>query len=273
MRKSILCATLLLLCAAMPIAPGYGSYANSSRLWPGNSRAGDPVMIPICWENPTSGDATPRGWVQDALQSQWGRYGRINFTGWGTCAKSSPGIHVLNTNTWRATTDAAGYGGYPWVNGGKYDSNGSLTNGVQVNLSQGCPNYATSEHCIRALALHEFGHAIGFYHEEERPDYTGDRCGNGIYQNNQPQEYGGYDRDSVMSYLGQGAPKCKSAVTNPETLWKDQLSAGDIAGVQWAYGRRIMGQVVAMGGRCLAGGSSANGAQPFLWDCDEYGGA
>ena len=128
---SILGSALVLFYASMPISTGYAAYANSSRLWPGNTHAGDPVMIPVCWENPTSGDATQRGWIQDAIQSQWGRYGRINFRGWGTCAKSSPGIHVLNTSTWatpefRATTDATGIGGYPWLDGGKYDSNGNL---------------------------------------------------------------------------------------------------------------------------------------------------
>jgi len=130
--------------------------------------------------------------------------------------------------------------GDPWLDGGKYDVNGNLTNGVHVDLNVACADYATNEHCIRALALHEFGHAIGFYHEEERPELTGDRCGNkSNYYNDKPLELGGYDLESVMSYKGQAAPKCAPSLTHPTTYWKNQLGAGDIAALQAAYGRRI----------------------------------
>ena len=244
-------------------------YANSGRFWPGS-----PPVVPVCWENPSASTATKRGWVQHAVQSQWGRYGRLNFTGWGTCSTTSPGIHVLITNEFAATGDANGVSGYPWLDGGKYDANGNLTNGVHVDLNVACADYATNEHCIRALALHEFGHAIGFYHEEERPELTGDRCGNkSNYYNDKPLELGGYDLESVMSYKGQAAPKCAPSLTHPTTYWKNQLGAGDIAALQAAYGRRIKGQIVSMGGKCLGASSSANGARPSLSDCTEPGGA
>jgi hypothetical protein len=120
-------------------------YANSGRFWPGS-----PPVIPVCWENPSASTATKRGWVQHAVQSQWGRYGRINFTGWGTCAKTSPGIHVLITNTFAATGDANGVSGYPWLNGGKYDASGNLTNPVKVDLNVACPDYSRSRPCTAA---------------------------------------------------------------------------------------------------------------------------
>jgi hypothetical protein len=236
-------------------------YANSNALWPGR-----PAVIPVCWENPVSTTATQRTWVQHAVQSQWGRYGRINFTGWGTCTAGAAGIHVDENTIWQSTGDANGVSGYPWLNARK--------NGLHVSLLDACPGYATTEHCIRALALHEFGHALGFYHEEQRKTSVTDRCGeSSTYYNPAPVEYGYYDVDSVMSYKGQGAPKCTPQNSNPIPTWKDRLSPGDIAGIQAAYGRHIMGSTVAMGGKCLSGNSSTNGSKPFLWDCDEAGGA
>ena len=44
-------------------------YANSGRFWPGS-----PPVVPVCWENPSASTATKRGWVQHAVQSQWGRW-------------------------------------------------------------------------------------------------------------------------------------------------------------------------------------------------------
>src|SRR6185369_15147986 len=53
-------------------------YGNASTLWPGH-----PAMIPVCWENPTASNQQQRAWIEAAIRGQWGRYGRIAFTGWG----------------------------------------------------------------------------------------------------------------------------------------------------------------------------------------------
>ena len=126
---------------------------------------------------PLASTATKRGWVQHAVQSQWGRYGRINFTGWGTCSKTSLGIHVLITNEFAATGDANGVSGYPWLNGGKYDASGNLTNGVHVD-SERHVHRLRDQRALHSRALvARVRTPIGFYHEEERPELTSDRWG------------------------------------------------------------------------------------------------
>jgi hypothetical protein len=147
------------------------------------------------------------------------------------------------------------------------------TDGATLNLSfnvfgpVGCrTSDVAREHCIRAVAVHEFGHVLGFYHEEERVEYvplnaTSD-CEKQAADNSKPRYYGAYDLASVMSYCGQPGGQ-------PET-WRDNLSPGDVAAVQRVYGRRIPGSSVSPGGRCLASHEKApNGEPAFLWVCDE----
>lgn len=91
------------------------------------------------------------------------------------------------------------------------------------------------------MAIHEFGHSLGFQHEDERPDYQGGATGSGdcakqSWPNSNPQHYGAYDKDSVMSYCDPNAA----------------LSPGDIASIQRSYGRRLTGSLVSPQGNCAA---------------------
>jgi len=221
---------------------------------------GSPVMIPVCWETDTP-DATARQWVREAIESNWSRFARVNFIGWDWCTSSTQaGVHVRNLEQAIAAgelaagtpSNANGYGRSP--NGGRYLS--GVSDGITLAFCNGFAGQAR-EDCVKLTALHEFGHALGFYHEEERSDHTGNNCGSVEWPNPSEQLLGAYDTNSVMSYCGPSGPR---------------LSPGDIASVQKAYGRRIAGTLMSPRAKCLSQNQhnpGNPGSSAFLWDCWE----
>ena len=55
------------------------------------------------------------------------------------------------------------------------------------------------EFCIRAIAVHEFGHAIGYSHEQNRPD-TPPSCDELPQGHNGDALFGAWDVASIMNY-------------------------------------------------------------------------
>ena len=239
----------------LPLQAGDDAYrlaGNTDLYWVGN-----PVMIPVCWETDTP-DSTARAWVREAVESGWGRFARVNFTGWGWCTSpSQSGVHVRNLE------QAVAAGELPSTapsnaNASGASQSGRYLDGVADGVTLGfCNGASDRESCVKAIALHEFGHVLGFYHAEERSDYTGPMCGSVDFPNPNEQLFGAYDIESVMSYCGGGGSR---------------LSAGDIAAAQRVYGRRSAGTLMSARANCL----SANQYNPgnpgdaaFLWDCAE----
>lgn len=160
------------------------------------------------------GFATERALVQNTLAETWSQYTPIEFTGWGACTVGAPGIHVRIQDDWPLTR-ALGR-----------DLN-ALTNGMFLNFTfaNWSPACAATESirltCIRNYAIHEFGHALGFAHEHNRPD-TPTSCTEPKQGSYGDTMFGTWDLLSVMNYC------------NPES--RQELSFTDILGAQSVYG-------------------------------------
>ncbi|WP_437994758.1 M12 family metallopeptidase [Sorangium sp. So ce185] len=205
-------ASLLLGCSSIePDAPlGEATattqdhlYVLSTNVWPSNS-------IPVCWE--TSGSfATERAWVQDAVTTTWQANSAVTFTGWGACVPGSTGIRVGVSDVGpHAKALGSALSGV---------ANGVVMNFTFQNWSTSCQS--TREYCIRTIAVHEFGHALGFAHEQNRPD-TPSWCDQEQGTDGDTL-LGAWDLDSVMNYC------------NPDWSGSGQLSEGDVAGVRSVY--------------------------------------
>ena len=181
-------------------------YVDTTSLW------GSP-RISVCWENPTTANATERAWVRDAAEGTWGSVSAVDFVGWGQCTSISRGIRIRIADT----------GPHVKQLGSRLDGyvNGMELNFTFANWSPSCQYQR--EFCIRAIAVHEFGHALGFAHEQNRPDRPS-TCTEPAQGSSGNLMIGAWDLQSVMNYC------------NPDWNGNGQLSATDIAGVVQLYG-------------------------------------
>ncbi|MCP2226538.1 hypothetical protein OKW12_001946 [Pseudomonas silensiensis] len=122
-------------------------------------------IIPVCWDEHPANDQEVyyRLVVKNAVNASWPKHSTVEFTGWEICkTKRDRGVHIVVRDQ------------FPRTNGvGKYLDRrfgGVILNFQMQNWKSSCNAETHKDNCIRYIAIHEFGHVLGFVHEQVRSD-------------------------------------------------------------------------------------------------------
>lgn len=183
-------------------------------------------QISICWENPDVAQIADLRMIRQSVADTWEKTSSVKFSGWGPCGKTG----ITDVRVRLADQD-------PKVDGLGNEIAGKK-DGVILNiffqhdpyLKKQCTQDQTSRNkCIRGMAIHEFGHILGFAHEQNRQD-TPQWCKDFKSGRDGDWTTDIWDRDSVMDYC--------SSTEEEGQAWpqRQDLSDTDIYAVQILYG-------------------------------------
>lgn len=125
----------------------------------------------------------------------WQRAINISFADTGTCPGSGfQGIRITGGDQMVVR------GGLGEQADGISDMEIDTTSGMEGAYSACSVDSLSRGECIARVCVHEFGHTLGFAHEQLRPDNFG-QCTQGLGSGTDGDTtYGAFDVDSVMSY-------------------------------------------------------------------------
>ena len=183
--------------------------------------------IPVCWE--TVGYNREKAIIKEAVSGTWEWFANVRFNGWGACP-TGDGIFGSGSDKQvriRITAqDDSNLGSSGSARVGMAALSTANDNDPGVNLSF-APNGTADQGRVEYVGVHEFGHVLGFVHEQDTPGNV-EGPAHCESSGNEPNATSitPYDRDSIMNYC------------NRDGNTKGNLTDTDIRGVQAVYGVR-----------------------------------
>lgn len=202
--------------------------------------------IPICFAKPTEARALPqpplireKKIIKEAIERTWLKVANINAIWYGDCPTTGDVEYLkitLGPQT-EETDPATGkkYWGHSSAGQSKVGMRNTLTKastrvtidgGISPGMTIWTEYAGTSEQMrLEYVAIHEFGHVLGFIHEQQRPEREAAAC---YWRMGTPPSSGTtvglYDPESIMNY-------CADTVHG-------YLSDGDIRNLRLVYDRK-----------------------------------
>ena len=181
--------------------------------------------VSVCWLNPESYSQSDLDLAKNTIKDSWDKYIDLDFVGWEKCTNTLTQIKILISDERPRSVVGAryyldhGYQNMQWT---------MILNFEYKNWSEVCSKNSNQRlACLRRNVMHEFGHAIGFQHEQYRFD-TPDWCSKLLDEEDKASSdeyygdilYGKWDNKSIMNYCS----------------YAHQLSCNDINGAISIYG-------------------------------------
>jgi len=207
------------------------AFFRDTQLWPIDPATGL-FTIPVCWEDYNESSPQNRILVQAAVENAWEGlssnrntgFSLVDFTGWQECTGSDE-LNAVKIQVGDITHPEKVYGLLPlkspyvealgvFLKGNDHGVvlNFTMTTESHESLMGLCNN--NLRQCIKATAVHEFGHVLGMSHENNRsdkdaadPDCASSVISDPDFFDGEPTQglsyFTDYDKKTIMNYCNK----------------------------------------------------------------------